>query len=52
MTRARLLIIALSDLVDPRVDRQLRARLAQRHDIVAAGLGRPEPSESTTSIST
>lgn len=42
MTRARLLVIALSDLSqDPRVDRQLRA-LAQRHDIVAAGLGPPD----------
>ncbi len=42
MTRARLLVIALSDLArDPRVDRQLRA-LAQHHDVVAAGLGPPD----------
>lgn len=42
MTRARLLVIALSDLArDPRVDRQLRA-LAQDHEVVAAGLGPPD----------
>lgn len=41
MTRARLLVIALSDLAaDPRVDRQLRA-FAERHDVIAAGLGAP-----------
>ncbi len=41
MTRARLLVIALSDLAaDPRVDRQLRA-FAEHHHVVAAGLGAP-----------